>query len=374
MEFTYKDYSITLVLNPTDFILKFENNTNHRIYERVFFDRDFGEWIVLGGIEFIEKMLEGCFKQTSSDICISSFTASQAEVSFKVTYKSPILPRTLELSFTIPASRISSTTPDSEAISKKLKESMLEMEKKFNSILERVKELEERCGDTITLPGCDYAIPTNITSLTLVRNGSEIEINSTTSQFISSFYPGFALKRDISASYINPTKELPNGTYSCTGSIIQFPPWEQIPNCYVFNTLTDIKNLKYLKNCSSLTIIGAKELQNIVHAKLDIWKKNDYQVIGEMKQLNYLRILPASKINWTTNGHQIVRDGSVSLSDISWIRNLTNLKTVSFLGCTHLVDVTPLRDLPYLTSLDIRETGVKNTDFLMNSKLTITKT
>jgi hypothetical protein len=61
------------------------------------------------------------------------------------------------------------------------------------------------------------------------------------------------------------------------------------------------------------------------------------------------------------------------IKDISWITSLKKLQNISFRGCSRLVDITPLKQLPNLKTLDIRETGVKNTDFLTHSGLTITK-
>ena len=61
------------------------------------------------------------------------------------------------------------------------------------------------------------------------------------------------------------------------------------------------------------------------------------------------------------------------INSVSWISELKNLQTVSFLGCSSLVDIRPIADLPRLSTLDIRETGVKNTSFLTSSSLTITK-
>ena len=50
MEFKTGNYNTRLILNPTDLILRLEHNENHRVYERTFFERDFADFIVLGGI------------------------------------------------------------------------------------------------------------------------------------------------------------------------------------------------------------------------------------------------------------------------------------------------------------------------------------
>jgi hypothetical protein len=48
------------------------------------------------------------------------------------------------------------------------------------------------------------------------------------------------------------------------------------------------------------------------------------------------------------------------------------LENVSFRGCSNLVNVGHIKDLPNLRELDLRDTGVKNTGFLASSTLKIT--
>jgi hypothetical protein len=55
MEFTAGEFNVRLILNPTDFILRFEHSDTHRVYERTFFERDFIDYNVLGGLEFVGK-------------------------------------------------------------------------------------------------------------------------------------------------------------------------------------------------------------------------------------------------------------------------------------------------------------------------------
>lgn len=83
---------------------------------------------------------------------------------------------------------------------------------------------------------------------------------------------------------------------------------------------------------------------------------NDLQSIGALRKLTSLTLTYIS-----------------NLTDISWIESLTELDSVIFYGCSSLVDITQLRKLTKLKTLDIRLTGVKNTECLTNSGLTILK-
>jgi len=73
----------------------------------------------------------------------------------------------------------------------------------------------------------------------------------------------------------------------------------------------------------------------------------------------------------SNNSKYIVKDSHPNLLSISWISNLKNLKSASFQGCGSLSEVSPLKSLINLTELNVKNTNVKNTAFLANSKLTI---
>jgi hypothetical protein len=349
MDFTYNNYSGKLVLNPTDFIIHFEHNKNGRCYERTFFDRDFTEYLVLGGIEFIQKALLLFFKENSEGLLISDWKETTNEIQFKLIYKTNILPKEIEIEFLIPAIRKNSTSPDLETLEKKIA-SLTKLVSGLSGISDRVKELEDRCGDTIVLPGCDYAIPTDITSLTLVLNNTEVQVNDSGnlhSSYYNGFYSNITIHNNISIS-------TPTGTWQKNST-----------PTYVFNSLKNISNIKYLKNLTSLSIWGGSEL-------------TDFSILKELKKLTELNICSARRSVHESN-HMYNRmkpqnaGNNPQLKDISWIKDLTNLTTVSFLGCSSLIDITPLKKVTSLAKLDIRETGVKNTDFLTNAGLTIVK-
>jgi hypothetical protein len=358
MEFEYTSFNGRLVLNPTDFILRLEDKDCLRVYERTFLEREFAEYGSVGGIHFVENIVKTFFQNSeSSGIEIKSIKKTATELSFTLSCKNALFVKPLEISFSLPAVRITNANPDTDVMARKLKEVAAKMEYKFADLTERLQELERRCGDTITLPGCDYAIPVIITSLTLVRNGVELQ-EGTTGYFYSSFYPGFRTKAQIMNNiYTNPSQ--PMGSHLNSGYC---PTYEPATNSYVFHTLTDLTNLKYLTKCTTLTIVGCNELI-------------DYNSIGQMKQLTSLVITSSRKSTWTGGNPQtnITSDGtSPKLTDVSWIQGLKELTHISFLGCSSLVDITPLGKLGQLKTLDIRETGIKNTSFLNSSSLTVT--
>ncbi len=354
MDFTHGNYSGKLVLNPNDFILRFEHTKYGRCYEKTFFERDFSDYLVLGGVEFIQKALLLCFKENAQGLVVSGWKETTSEIQFKLIYRTNILPKEIEIDFLVPAIRKSSTTPDLDELEKKIA-SLTKLVSGLSGIADRVKELEDRCGETIVLPGCDYAIPTNITSLTLVLNGTEIDTNGS-GTFHSSMYNGL---RFNNTNYQNIAQtSYPLGTQPGYAITLHQNP----SPTYVFNSLKNITNLKYLKNLTSLSIWGASEL-------------TDYSVLKELKNLTSLCIASARKSAHIGNNAMKPQNAGNNppLKDVTWIEGLTNLTSVSFLGCSQLVNITPLKKLNSLQSLDIRETGVKNTDFLTNAGLTIVK-
>ena len=355
MELVCGNYDVKLIPNPTDFILRLENRDNARLFERTFFERDFAEYTVLGGLEFIVNMLKYEMGQTK-DVEI---TETPTQVTFTVLWGSQFT-QSIDFKFTIPAIKRDKASADIEEVTARMKkmekvaaeqkaalDRMLVLYDKINS---HVTELEARCGDTITLPGCDYAISTDVTNLILVMNWGMLPDGR---QF-STFYPGFFFQN-------NPGWGEYNRNYPCNHpNQGNNPHWINIERsgdekAFVFNNLKSIKNLKYCKNLTSLTICGAQEL-------------TDY-TLSDLKKLQTLNIIANFG---QQNPNYKVKDSHPQLTDISWISNLKNLQNVSFRGCTNLVNVGPIKDLPNLKELDLRDTGVKNTGFLASSTLKIT--
>ena len=351
MELVCGNYDVKLIPNPTDFILRLENRDNARLFERTFFERDFAEYTVLGGLEFIINIVKDRMKDVE-------ITESTTQATFTVSWGSKFSPRSIDFKFTIPAIKRDKASGDMDEVTARIKkmekvaaeqkaalDRMLVLYDKINS---HVTELEARCGDTITLPGCDYAISTDVTNLILIKNWGMLPDGRQFSTFYQDFYfqsnPGWAEYAGTGPCH-HPNQG-PN------------PQWSIVKNgekAIIFNNLKSIKNLKYCKKLTSLTICGAEEL-------------TDY-TLSDLKKLQTLNII-------ANFGHQHptfrVKDSNPPLTDISWISNLKSLEQVSFRGCSQLVNVGPIKDLPNLKELDLRDTGVKNTGFLASSTLKIT--
>jgi len=350
MELVCGIYDVKLIPNPTDFILRLENRENARLFERTFFERDFAEYIVLGGLEFVINML----KETMKDVVI---TESPTQVTFTVSW-TPQFTRRIDFNFVIPAIKRDKASGDMDEVTarmKKMEKAAAEQKEAldlmlvlYDKISANMNELEDRCRDTITLPGCDYAISTDVTNLILIKNWGMLPDGR---QF-STFYQDFYFQSHPSWQEYNPNCPFNHAQHS------QMIPWSVVKNgekAIIFNNLKSIKNLKYCKKLAYLTICGAEEL-------------TDY-TLSDLKNLHSLNIIGNFGVQ---KPNYYVKDSNPQLTDISWISNLKNLQYVSFRGCTNLVNVGPIKDLPNLRELDLRDTGVKNTGFLASSTLKIT--
>lgn len=350
MEIICGNYDVKLIPNPTDFILRLENRENARLFERTFFERDFAEYIVLGGLEFVINLLKDVMPKP---VIIKE---SPTQATFIVSW-TPQFTRCIDFNFVIPAIKRDKASGDIEEVTARMKKmEKIAAEQKaaldrmlvlYDKISANMTELEARCGDTITLPGCDYAIPTDVENLILVKNWGML---SDGRQF-STFYQDFYFQSHPSWSEYNPNTPFNHAQHG------QNPSWSIVKNgekAIIFNNLKSIKNLKYCKNLNSLTICGAQEL-------------TDY-TLSDLKNLHTLNIIANFG---PQNPNFKVKDSNPQLTDISWISNLKNLHNVSFHGCNQLVNVGPIKDLPNLKELDLRDTGVKNTGFLASSTLKI---
>lgn len=365
MEFNYSDYLVRLTFNPTDIIIRFEHNKTFRSYEQTFFERDYPETMLMGGLEFLGKLLRAAFED-SGDVKIDNFKESPARLSFKLLLENPLFIRPITLSFELSALRKDSGNLDLNLLNRKVKEMNDGFEPRLqrltdllesrlavvDSLTSQLKELAERCGTSITLNGCMFAIPVNLTTLILIRDRTCLPDN----RAFSSMMPG----QSTAGAWNNNSPINWNNLFqghSHTGHPINF---QQCPDSFAFDKLTSISNLKYLKQCKQITISGSMEL-------------SDYSVLGEMPWLTHITIVSSRQYQNSNPGIWINAGNNPPLRDLSWIKNLKSLQNLTLLGCSSLSDITPLKDLPNLRELDIRETGVRNTDFLMNPSLKITK-
>ena len=346
MEFKVGEYNVRLILNPTDFILRFDHSETRRVYERTFFERDFVDYIILGGIEFVGKVLR--VGLIDKPILVEKTN----ELNLTVQFTHEFLPKPVNLQFNIPSIRREKGGADIEDMSTRLKK-MEETISLCKSLSARIEELELRCGDTITLPGCDYAIPVNITHLILVKNNCMLPDG----RRFSSWYPGMCHQHNNGWGEYNlfhPCNH-PN-----QGNNPGWTPLRQNEKAYIFNTSLSLKNVKYLKNLIHLTICGSSE-------------STSYESIGDLPRLQELNIVAnmQSQHNPPQQWQYNPKDSHPNLQDISWISNLKNLITLSFQGCSSLSDISPIKNLSNLTELNVKNTEVKNTAFLANPKLTI---
>jgi hypothetical protein len=200
-----------------------------------------------------------------------------------------------------------------------------------------------------------FAIPITSTTLTLVRDRSSLPTGET----FSIMNPGMKTTGHMT-SHNNCAVNWQQPFGNPQAGYMQ--NWDPYPNTYVvLQGINSLSNLKYLKQCRQLTLSGMNEVR-------------DYSSIGEMTQLTHLTIISSRQFQWVNNTATYINQGNNPiLLDISWIKNLKSLQSLVLLGCSSLSDITPLKDLPSLRELDIRETGVRNTDFLINPNLKITK-
>lgn len=358
MEFTYSDYLVRITFNPSDIIVLFEHSKTFRSYSQTFFERDFPQASLLGGMKFLEKVLTTVFSEPKSgELSIDKFNPSNSLLSFDIVFTNPLFATPVTLHFELPANRKESANIDLSQLNRKVKEIHDDFEPRMkklteavgllDKLFERLEELEERCGNTIALPGCIYAIPINTQSLILVRNQTFLPDG----RGFSYTFPQASITGSSNCGGINwhnPYAQVNNG-------------WSAISPCsdaFIYDKLTSIANIKYLKECKSLVLSGCHELR-------------DFEPLGKMTSLTHLSIINTR--GWNQNAPHQAIGNNPTLTDIKWIKHLKNLQSVSFLGCTQLSDITPLRELPNLRELDIRETAVRNTDFLLNPNLKITK-
>jgi hypothetical protein len=327
MDYTYGEYDVRLVLNAADAIVRFEERATRKLYEATFFDRDFAEFKSIGGLEFVMKLLVGA-------LCRDGPTLESALVDknllLTVTYAQKLLPKPIVVSFPLPAIRRATCGEDTETLTRRIKE----LESKLVGITElreRVVELEFMTDGIVLIPGL-LPIPNTVQMFCVWPLGVAGQGDALwPAPFAIPKVPGAIIHGDGTNVAIANTPtyaSITDITYSQFGSVYS------------------VKQVKHLTNCNSLHIMNNKTAKPI----------NDLQSIGALRKLTSLTLTYIS-----------------NLTDISWIESLTELDSVIFYGCSSLVDITQLRKLTKLKTLDIRLTGVKNTECLTNSGLTILK-
>lgn len=347
MEFHEGSYVGRLTLNPSDLILRLEHKESFRLYEHTFFERDFVEYSALGGIEFVGRILSLSYQPNKRpDGVTVTLAEAPSKLNMTLLYESPLFPSPLKFQFLVPAMKKQTGGTDLDTMNRKLEQIQRTMEARVAPLLLKLQELEERCGSTIALSGCDSVIPLSCSTLTLVRHETMLPSGHAFTLLVP--------KRTLTGQSPNWTNPASQGwsTYETYG----------FKNHYIHTGILSIAPLKYLKDCTSLTLSGTAEIK-------------DYSPLGELTNLTSLSIVSSRAFNPSNPSFPNGAGQNPPLTDISWIKHLTKLTSINFLGCSQLVDITPLKNVPNLRTLDIRETGVKTVDFLSvsNPHLTITK-
>jgi hypothetical protein len=318
MEIEYKQYSVRIVHNPSDIILKFTDTTTMRLWQVVYTERDFVEYQVLGGLEFVLSVLKDALKSEVYEI--SDFKVTPKQLSFTIQYAPDEHCKQINIEFLLPAIKKENANVDMESVSKKiallekglaelfpLQKEVAQQKEKITSLTQDLEIQKEKSAGYIILHGCSLPIREDIVRLNMGL------INTTNPLTGYSFASG-------------------NFANTLTGDY------------YICESVNNLNNVKYLKKCKSLTISNPTT--------------KDFSPIADMTSL--------------INLHICFSNPSTDLVDISWIKKLTNLESVVFFNCKGLINISALLELKNLKSVDVRGSGVQNTS-LFGTHVTISR-
>ena len=322
MELTYKDYSVRIVHNPTDVIVRFTHTNTMRLWEVVLSERDCVEYNVLGGLEFVVSVLKDALKCEE----ISDLKPTPKQLSFTIQYAPDEHCKQINIGFLLHAIKKDTANVDMEAVSKKiallekglselipLQKELAQQKQQITSLTQELGVQKEKSAGYIVLPGCLFSIREDILTLHL--------------------------------GLINTTNPITSQNYHysvCSFHLLSMAN-------YFFDSLNDLNNLKYLKKCEILSITNPTT--------------KDFSPIGYMTSLKTIHISFSNPCS--------------DPIDIPWIKNLSNLESVVFFNCRGLTNITPLVGLKKLKSIDIRGSGVQTTSYentaLFRTSVTITR-
>ena len=323
MEITYKGYSVRIVHNPSDIILRFTDITSMRQWEAVFTEHKFVEYQILGGLEFVVSLLKDALKCEVNEI--SDFKATPKQLSFTIQYAPDEHCKQISIGFLLAAIKKETANVDMEAVSKKiallekglselipLQKEVAQQKQQITSLTQELGAQKEKSAGYIVLPGCFFPIREDIVSLNL-------GLMDTTNPIISWNFG--------SGSFVNSVSQ----------------------KLYICESLNNFNNLKYLTKCQTLYITNPTT--------------KDFSPIGYMTSLKALHISFSNPCS--------------DPIDIPWVNNLSNLDSAVFFNCKGLTNITPLVGLKKLKCIDIRGSGVQNTSFqntaLFGTHVTITR-
>lgn len=311
MDFAYSNYNVRFVRNATDSILRLDDKSSHKLFEITITDRDFLEYTPFGGIDFISNIIASGLQDKDGSVVKLAIEKEALTLSF--TYAIPLVLKPVAFSLKLPAIRRVAATEDTEVLMRRLRD----LEAKFIA-------LEDRAGSIVSIGGGGPPCPIDATSVSICLSPNAWNQGA----------PNGAYKNSYGKEYFHMSIYTGNGKEG----------------------IDSVKGFEYLTNCTSLILSGFKGV------------RVDFTPLGKMTSLQTLRII--SETNHTGNNPEQMGGytGPAYLTDISWITNLKQLTAVSFYGCTSLSDITPLKELPNLTSVIITKTAVTNTDWLSVSK------
>ena len=318
MEIEYKQYSVRIVHNPSDIIVRFTDMNTMRLWQVVYTERDFVEYQVLGGLDFVLSVLKDALKSEVYEI--SDFKVTSKQLSFTIQYAPDEHCKQINIEFLLSAIKKETANVDMEAVSKKiallekalaelvpLQKEVAQQKEKINSLTQDLEIQKEKSAGYIVLPGCPFSIREDTQTLHL--------------------------------GLINSTNPITSQSYHYSAY-----SWNLLTMAnYFFDSLNNLNNVKYLKKCEIFSITDPTT--------------KDFSPIGHMTSLKNLHIAFTS--------------GSTVLVDISWIEKLTNLESVIFYNCKGLRNISPLLELKKLKSIDVRGSGVQNTE-LFGAHVTVT--
>ena len=120
MEFSYKSYYIRYAINPADFILRFEDKNNRKLYEGVFYEPDFKEYSILGGFDFVSNLIIEAFQQTNAFVSVNVCELKETDISCTIEVALSILPKPIHISLHLAQIRRESVSDDLNDLSCKV--------------------------------------------------------------------------------------------------------------------------------------------------------------------------------------------------------------------------------------------------------------
>lgn len=318
MEIEYKQYSVRIVHNPSDIIVRFTDMNTMRLWQVVYTERDFVEYQVLGGLDFVLSVLKDALKSEVYEI--SDLKVTPKQLSFTIQYAPDEHCKQINIEFLLPAIKKENANVDMEALSKKIallekglaelvpvQKEVAQQKEKIISLTQDLEIQKEKSAGYIILPGCFLPICQDIVTLNL-------GLINTTNPLKGWSFTSANFANSLSSDY------------------------------YICESVNNLNNIKYLKKCKSLTISNATT--------------KDFSPIGHMTLL--------------INLHICFSNPSTDLVDISWIKKLTNLESVVLFNCKGLINISPLLELKNLKSVDVRGSGVQHTS-LFGTHVTISR-